>query len=260
MVFKAVLFDMDDTLIDWSGWSGEWQQLEQRHLQQVYDLLVNAKRPLNTDFATFFGSYHNRLRDAWMAARTNLLAPHNGKILMETLAYFGFIEDDLLGMNECLAAYDWRGAPGVCVFPDVPPMLEKLQQRGIKLGIVTNASQPMQMRDPELETFGLLQYFPDELSRISAADVGYLKPHEAIFRHALNALGTTAEETVFIGDNPIADIAGAQSAGMKAVLRVTSPAPPLISGLIVPDAAINSMDELPTILDEFYPGWQNGTA
>lgn len=260
MALKAILFDMDDTLIDWSGWSGEWRSLERRHLQQVYELLASASRSLNTDMETFIGHYSGLLRDAWIAARANLLAPHNGKLLLQSLSHFGFVEDEQLGIHECIQAYNWRGAPGVCVFPDVPPMLTKFQQLGIKMGIVTNASQPMQMRDTELEAFGLLQYFPDKPARISAADVGYLKPHEAIFTHALNALGTTAEETVFIGDNPVADIAGAQSAGMKAILRVTSPAPSLISGLIVPDAAINSLEELPKILDEFYPGWQNGAA
>ncbi len=260
MALKAILFDMDDTLIDWSAWSGEWRQLERRHLQQVYDLLMNASRPLNTDVDTFTDYYGGRLREAWIEARTNLIAPHNGRLLLQTLEYFGFIPDAHLGLNECIAAYNWRGAPGVCVFPDVPPMLAKFQQLGIKMGIVTNASQPMQMRDTELEAFGLLQYFPYQPARIAAADVGYLKPHQAIFEHALNVLGTTPEETIFIGDNPVADIAGAQSAGMKAILRVISPAPKLISGLIVPDGAINSLEELPVIFDNLFPGWQNGVA
>jgi hypothetical protein len=41
---------------------------------------------------------------------------------------------------------------------------------------------------------------------------------------------------------------------MKAVLRVLHKRQPLISGLIVPDAAVNSFDELPAILDDWYPG------
>jgi putative hydrolase of the HAD superfamily len=143
---------------------------------------------------------------------------------------------------------------GVELFPDVMPFLEILQSRGIKTGIVTNASQPMTIRDTELSGYDLLRFFPDTPHRISAADVGYLKPHAAIFEHALKVLGTQPDETVFIGDNPVADIAGSQSAGMKAILRVLHVRQPLISGLIVPDAAINSFDELPAILDEWYPG------
>jgi FMN phosphatase YigB (HAD superfamily) len=106
----------------------------------------------------------------------------------------------------------------------------------------------------EIEAHGILVHFPD--CRISAADVGYLKPHPAIFQAALDQVGATPDEAVFVGDNPIADIAGAQGAGMRAILRVTTPAPPMLSGLIVPDAAINSLAELPRILDEWYPGWR----
>jgi hypothetical protein len=30
----------------------------------------------------------------------------------------------------------------------------------------------------------------------------------------------------------------------------------MLSGLIVPDAAINSLEELPAILDDWFPGWR----
>ena len=56
----------------------------------------------------------------------------------------------------------------------------------------------------------------------------------AIFEAALDCLGVQVDEAVFVGDNPEADIAGAQSIGMKAVLRVRHRTPPLISGLIIP--------------------------
>ncbi len=65
----------------------------------------------------------------------------------------------------------------------------------------------------------------------------------------------TPEEAIFIGDTPEMDIAGAQNIGMNAILRVKHPSPPLISGLIVPDGAINTLVELPAVLDELYPGW-----
>jgi FMN phosphatase YigB (HAD superfamily) len=171
---------------------------------------------------------------------------------MQTLVELGFSEDDHIGMTQCLKAYGWGPVPGVVVFEDALKALDRLTERGIKTGIVTNASQSMVLRDVELEHFNLLKYFPNVDTRISAADVGFLKPHETIFRRALEAVGSTPEETVFVGDNPVADIAGAQSIGMKAVLRILSPAPTLISGLIVPDAALNSLDELPMILDNWF--------
>jgi putative hydrolase of the HAD superfamily len=154
----------------------------------------------------------------------------------------------------CLRAYAWGAVPGTVVFPEAREALDLLVSRGLKLGIVTNAAQPMWLRDTELKGHGLLNYFPD--CRISAADVGYLKPHPAIFEAALGRLGVTPDEAVFVGDNPTADIAGAQGAGMQAVLRVVSPVPPMLSGLIVPDGAINTLAELPAVLDERFPGWR----
>ena len=177
-------------------------------------------------------------------------------ILMETLAGLG-VAAESLDVDEVLRAYDWNVVPGTVVFPDVPPILKALRLAGLKLGIVTNASQPMAMRDAELETHGLLEFFPD--CRLSAADAGYIKPDPRIFARALERLGTAPEETVFIGDNPDADIAGALSVGMKAVLRVTDRelGEGALSGY---QPRLRSLAGLPAILDEWYPGWRNGRA
>jgi FMN phosphatase YigB (HAD superfamily) len=250
---KAVLFDMDDTLIDWREWHGSWVDTEERHLQSVYDYLARENRTLSDDFMAFQGYYNRLTREAWADARTSLKAPHIGRMLLQALTRYGFLPDDAIGLDHCLKAYGWEPIPGVHLFPDVVPLLEILQQHDIKMGIVTNASQPMTLRDNELLGYDLMRFFPESSHRISAADVGYLKPHSAIFEHALSVLGTEPDETIFIGDNPVADIAGAQSAGMRAVLRVLSPTKSLISGLIMPDAAINTLEELPTILDEWFP-------
>ena len=122
------------------------------------------------------------------------------------------------------------------------------------LGLITNASTPMWLRDTELEEVGLLHYFSD--CRLSAVDVGYLKPHPAIFQHALDKLQLQPSEVVFVGDNPEADVSGAQSVGMKAVLRVVQKPGIITSRLFTPDARIDTFHELPAILDEWYPGWR----
>ena len=193
--------------------------------------------------------YRENVVDAWAEARTTLRAPHMEKIMMATLKQLGI--DDSIDAKAILTAYAWNAAPGVDIYPDVIPALQQLINHGVKLGIVTNAFQPMWLRDAELKSYNLLQYFPEEKHRISAADVGYLKPHPNIFNHALEQLGTTADDTLYVGDNPVADIAGAQGVGMRAILRINQPTPPLISGLIVPDAAINSLHELVRLVHEW---------
>ncbi len=250
-MLKAILFDLDDTLIDWSHFEHNWQKIEAVHLEKLYAHLCATIHSFS-DQKSFTTAYTQRTRNAWSSARDTLNAPHLGKILVETSVALG-LPEDALDEKDLLTAYEWGAVEGTYPFPDVIPGLTMLREQGLRFGIVTNAFQPMWIRDIELQEHGLFDFFPE--CRFSAADVGRLKPDHAIFKAALDCLDLPPEEVLFIGDNPTADVAGAQSAGMQAVLRVKTPIRPMISGLIVPDAAINSFDELPTALDTLYPGW-----
>lgn len=252
-MLKAILFDLDDTLMDWRGFNQEWPQFEETYLRRVFEYANQQSVPIE-DFPAFVIEFRHRTREYWRAGRGNLIAPHLGSILLETVEMLSTVSG-VLTVENILRAYEWGVVPGTTIFPGVPETLQIILDAGIDTAIVTNASQPMWLRDAELLGHSILDYFPK--CRISAADVGYLKPHPAIFEAALNHLGVKPEEAVFVGDNPIADIAGAQAIGMQAVLRVTTPVSPMLSGLIVPDAAINGLPELLPILDNWYPGWRN---
>jgi HAD superfamily hydrolase (TIGR01509 family) len=247
-MIKAILFDVDDTLLDWSGFGGDWFDIEKPHLLRVYEYIHRDLHPLECSEERFIDEYFRRVQNAWASARNTLVAPHLGRILVDTAVALG-TPNDLVEMEQCLIRYAWEGARGVTVFPDVPEVMPLLKERGLRFGLVTNAFHPMILRDQELQIFGLMDFFPE--CRISAADAGYLKPHHSIFAEALRRLNLTPDEVIFVGDNVVADIAGAQGAGMRAVLRIKKPAQGMISGLIVPDAAINTLHELPTIIDEW---------
>lgn len=270
---KGALFDLDDTLIDWSGVEFGWRELETRHLANVLDFLEQKRLKRQVDLGQLVDLYSQRTREAWTQARKDLRAPNMPDILMSALAEVGVAGADLY-RREILEAYDWNVVPGTVVFSDVPPALKILRDSGVKLGIVTNASQPMSLRDNELRTHGLIEFFPD--CRLAAADIGYLKPHPRIFAEALSRMGTAPAETIFVGDNPVADIGGALEAGMRAVLRLTGRADfdaaarrtarerAFFAGYQRdrPDThgSLSSLDELPAILDAWYPGWQNSGA
>jgi putative hydrolase of the HAD superfamily len=51
----------------------------------------------------------------------------------------------------------------------------------------------------------------------SSALIGFEKPHPALFRHAIRACGSP-EQVWMVGDNPVADIAGAEAIGHRAIL------------------------------------------
>jgi FMN phosphatase YigB (HAD superfamily) len=205
----------------------------------------------------FYEAATQIFRAAWLDSDRGLRAPNRAMVMRRTLEAMG-VPDELINVDACLRAYDWQPVGGVAAFPDAMAVLPTLVQHGIKIGMITNTDLPMWMRDRELEAFGLLTHFAD--CRFSAGDVGYLKPHPAIFEMALYCMGVRVDEAIFVGDNPEADIAGAQSIGMRAVLRVTNPTPPLISGLIIPDGAINTLHDLLPLLDGWYPGWRGGLA
>ncbi|MDX2163557.1 MAG: HAD family hydrolase [bacterium] len=251
-MLKAVLFDVDDTLIDWSRFEDDWTSHEIHHLRGVFDHLNTDLNGGLDDLEAYMTEFRNRAIAAWTNARTTMIAPHVGKVLMESAVALGVLADKL-DQNTLLRHYGWRKIPGTYVFPDVPPTLRTLIEHGVKVGVVTNAFQPMVLREVEFEQHGILDYFPE--CRVSAADVGYLKPHPAIFELALKKIGAAPEETVFVGDDPEADVVGAQGMGMKAVLR-RSPRRPLDEARIRPDAIVSDLYAILPLLDTWFPGWR----
>ena len=79
------------------------------------------------------------------------------------------------------------------------------------------------------------------------------KPSPDFFRLALDDLGATADTAVMVGDDIDADIGGAQAAGLKAVQVRTGKFTDtdLAHSLVRPDARIDSIANLPDLLEEF---------
>ena len=77
--------------------------------------------------------------------------------------------------------------------------------------------------------------------------VGWSKPDPRIFHHALDALGVSPAEAVFVGDSRARDMEGARALAMAHVWLVdpaAAPAPPCCPG----DPVIRSLDELESVL------------
>jgi len=87
-MLKAVLFDLDDTLIDWGGFKEEWPVLERRYLYKVFDYICREKCDLS-DFEAFAAEFRTRTSEAWNTGRGNMVAPHLGKILVASAEAVG---------------------------------------------------------------------------------------------------------------------------------------------------------------------------
>jgi putative hydrolase of the HAD superfamily len=121
-------------------------------------------------------------------------------------------------------------------FPDVPPTLRLLRERGVRLVIASNWDCSL----PEwMEEAGLLELLD---GAASSAVAGEPKPGSAVFRRALEIAGVPAGEAVHVGDSLEGDVEGARAAGIRAILVVRDGEPP--TGV----EAIRSLAELPSLL------------
>lgn len=93
-------------------------------------------------------------------------------------------------------------------FPDAKRTLLTLGEKGYKLGMISNTH--WRVLESLRKEFG--KFF--DVIKLSY-EHGYAKPHPSIFVATLKELGTSANHCLHVGDDPIADIQGAKSVGMK---------------------------------------------
>ncbi len=98
------------------------------------------------------------------------------------------------------------------VYDDAPPALEELRDRGLALVCVSNwdCSMPYVLRIVGLD--GHLDVV------VASAVVGHRKPDPAIFAAGLAIAGCGPEEALVVGDTPEEVLAGAEAAGIRALL------------------------------------------
>jgi putative hydrolase of the HAD superfamily len=121
--------------------------------------------------------------------------------------------------------------------------LSTLQEAGYVLGLISNTYWAADLHDRHLAQHGLLDFFP---VRVYSCEAPVVKPHPAIFLHALGAMGVRPEASAYVGDRPDVDVQGAQEAGMRGIL-IRSPYMAGDLKGITPDAIV---DELPDLIPE----------
>lgn len=239
----AVLFDLDDTLLDWSQPSLKWDEHLRPKVNNMYEKLLAAGYSL-PEREAFFQLFQKQVRDTWETAKVSAWAlPSFNQVLGRCLAECS-LDPAGIDTDELLRVFDWQPVPGIVPFDDTIQVLEEIRRRGYQMGLITNSLFPMWMRDIELQAHNLLDYFD---VRIASGDVGYLKPHPSIYEHTLNLLGTAAERAVFVGDRPQHDIAGANEVGMVSVLITPAHLDRPLEG-VQPHYTVTSLTELLAIL------------
>ena len=221
MAIKAVLFDFDDTLIDTSASREErirraYDRLHAEGIPVAWNTLWHAINDLDED-----GFYRRGMEGA-----------------MDDLRLTGTTLGD-----ECIGLWRFEGAEDLIVPSDgCIGCLEALTPH-YRLGVLTNGPEASQKH--KFAHSGLSEYFQFFLP---SGEAGVQKPDPAFYHIALDRMGVTPAEAVFVGDHLDLDITGAHQAGMPGILynpdNRRRPDP-----YIVPDAVLRHFGELPGVIE-----------
>lgn len=192
---RAVLFDIDNTLID-------FVKMKNYSCKDAVEAMVSAGLPLKKDAAM--------------------------KRLMKLYEKYGIEYQRIFQpfVKQVMDRYDWKViASGVVAYrrakatllqpyPKTIPTLIALREKGLKLGIVSDA--PRMQAWTRLVESGLADFFDVVVTKDDVR--GLMKPSPAPFHAAVSRMGVKPAEMLFVGDNVNRDVLGAKKAGMTAVL------------------------------------------
>lgn len=202
--FRTILFDLDDTLFDFSAcWEKGMQQTVSTH-------------PLTADLdgTALLEALRRHGDDLWVdvLAKRYDFSQYRQLRLQRSMADFNrqISAEEVDGFQQAYAA---ACMDAVTPDPAVRELIADLASR-YTLGIVTNG--PVDMAFIKLSRLGLSDYFPKERVFLSEL-IGYHKPDPRIYATVLEELGVEASEVLFVGDTWEADVSGAMDAGLSAI-------------------------------------------
>lgn len=237
-MIKAVIFDFIGTLTAVEGY--EYEESIQRMHQNLKEdgVCVDFER-----FAKVFEEVHEKY---WMIRSEELVEVNTVVWLSEALTLLGFPysqKDEVV--KKAVDSFYENYLHSLKARQDAKQTIEKLKAK-YTIGLISNFTHAPVIHSG-LKNLGLNHFFK---AILISAEVGWRKPHPKIFQEALRRLGAKAEETVFVGDNPIDDVQGAKNVGMKAIFI-----PSQFSSLedaqkasCKPDAIIRQLYELINVL------------
>jgi len=190
---KAVLFDLDNTLID-------FMSMKKESCKAAISAMILAGLKMEKDraFKLLFELYEKHGIENQRIFQ-KFLRKANKKIDYKVLA-------------SAIVAYRRYQAGVLKPYKNVIPVLSGLKKKGIKTAIVSDA--PKMRAWIRLVEMGIENYF-DVV--VCFEDTKERKPSRLPFEKAINSLNLKPEDCIMVGDWPERDIAGAKALGMKTV-------------------------------------------
>lgn len=229
---RAVLFDLDDTLVDHQySYRTSLTLLHERYAA----LQGQPLAALETTYAHYLEIFHAR-----MLAGEFTLPESRIQRFKHIFAEYGASpsDDELV---EIAALYSRAYLASERAIEGVVPLIEHLREQSIRIGVVTNNNTAEQVgKLQRCNLTGLIDVM------VTSEDAGVAKPDSTIFRLILDRLGCQPSEALMIGDSWASDVIGATQAGV-AVLWLNR------YDLPIPDAALarqfHSYTPLQSVMD-----------
>ena len=189
-MIRALLFDLDDTLLDREAAAEPYA----RALYEHYNLA-------HVSYEAYWEHFKKLDRRGYGDKHT---------LFGTLISVYGLP----VSIDQLTADYRqnaWLGCHRFA-FPDAERVLQQLRQQGYRLGIVTNGPEISQrIKAVESGMAALVEVM------LISGEEKIKKPAPEIFIRAADKLGVDASECIFVGDNPRTDICGAHSVGMATV-------------------------------------------
>lgn len=214
-MIRAILFDLDETLVDRTETMrrfliGQHQRFSALHAKDCGEYVNACLRYQDNGYADKYEAYKLACSDL----------------------------DSYVSADQLFEDFKEHYGKEPILFSKVSETLSILHRRYL-MGLVSNGRTKGQTA--KIEASGIAKFFS---SICISESIGSKKPDHRIFIKCLDDLSASPPESVFVGDNPEADIEPAKSLGMRAIWRRNEffPEPQSCDGIY------SNIDELPGLL------------
>ena len=208
---EAVLFDLGETLLKFGRL--DRNKLFSESVARSYAYLKEQSQPVGS-----FGAY--RLFYLW-GIRYHVFKSWltgNDFNSLQLLKDYGRRKGFTLSEAQW-EEYNWQWYKGLAdlggVVDGTADTLGKLQQMGLKLGMLSNTFIHKSSLERHMQQAELVDHLP---VRLYTYDYPWRKPDVRIFKEAAAAIGVDCEKIIYVGDRIDNDVVGARKAGMLPVL------------------------------------------
>lgn len=234
----AVLLDVGGTL-----WPDGWPWLPEDHPLRV-ERMLRALPDLDAQAAPAL------LRDLDASAETitERLDQDARRYAGDPLRQHG-IEPTAARVAAVVEAMTLPAHPLVRLLPGAPELLRAVRRAGLRSVVLSNSywrSNAAYRRD-----FQDLGVDAEVDAYLSSLDVGFRKPHPAMFEAGLRAAGVEADRCAMVGNSEDKDVRPARAIGLR-VIRVAIEEP--LPATTEADAVTDSLDEVASLLAAWAAG------